>query len=455
MDAIDRAMQAISGFVWGPYMLMLLVGTGFILTVVLRFINIRKLLLAVKLVFAPAESENLQGDISPFQALTTALSATIGTGNIAGVATAITLGGPGAVFWMWVCAFFGMATKYSEAVLAVKYRLYLSDGTVSGGPMQYLTQGLGLRWLGVVFALCGSIAAMGIGNMVQSNSVSLAFREAFGIPSLITGISLSLLTALVIIGGIKRIGRVTEKVIPVMALLYLGFGMLIILMNISRLPQVIQLIFTHAFTPCAAGGGFAGAAVAQSLRYGFARGIFSNEAGLGSAPIAHAAAKTSSPVRQGLISMTGVFIDTIVICTMTAFVILLSPDVWQSGLTSSTLTTHAFETFLPGIGKYIVAIGLSVFAYSTLIGWSYYGEECIEFLFGIKARTPYRVLFCGLIIVGSYMKVALVWNFSDAMNGAMAIPNLVGLLGLSYVVYQETMKYFDREGGEEKKVPIL
>ncbi|MCP4630369.1 MAG: alanine:cation symporter family protein, partial [bacterium] len=243
--------------------------------------------------------------------------------------------------------------------------------------------------------------------------------------------------------------KVTEKVIPLMACFYLGCGCLILLLNISRIPDVIQLIFTHAFTPCAAGGGFAGAAVSQALRFGFARGIFSNEAGLGSAPIAHAAAKTNSPVRQGLISMTEVFIDTIVVCSMTAFIILLSPDVWQSGLTSSSLTTHAFETFLPGFGKYIVAIGLSFFAYSTLIGWSYYGEECIEFLFGLKARAPYRVIFCILIIVGANVKVGLVWNFSDAMNGMMAIPNLVGLLGLSYVVYQETMKYFSTESNKQ------
>ncbi len=442
MEVIDSTMQTINSFVWGQYMLMLLVGTGLILTVILRFINVRKLFLAFRLVFKPSESRLAEGDITPFQALTTALSATVGTGNIAGVATAITLGGPGAIFWMWVCAFFGMATKYSEAVLAVKYRRRLDDGTISGGPMQYLSRGLGLRWLGIIFSLCGAVAAMGIGNMVQSNSVSLALQQAFGIPRLITGIILSFLTAIVIIGGIKRIGKVTEKVIPVMALFYVGFAMLIIIVNISRIPYVLGLIFTHAFTPCAAGGGFTGAAVAQALRYGFARGVFSNEAGLGSAPIAHAAAKTDSPVRQGLISMTEVFIDTIVICSMTAFVILLSPDVWQSGLTSSNLTTHAFETFLPGLGKYIVAIGLSIFAYSTLIGWSYYGEECIEFLFGIKARAPYRWVFCTLIIVGAYAKVALVWDFSDAMNGAMAIPNLIGMLGLSYVVYQETIKYF-------------
>ena len=443
MDFLDNIFQTISGFVWGPFMLMLLVGTGILLTIILRFINLRKLFLAIRLVFKSGKQENADGDITSFQALTTALSATVGTGNIAGVATAITLGGPGAVFWMWVCAFFGMATKYSEAVLAVKYRRHLDDGTISGGPMMYLTRGLGLKWLGVVFSVCGVMASMGIGNMVQSNSVSLAMKEAFGIPLPATGIILSVLAGIVIIGGIKRIGSVTEKIIPVMAIFYVGFAMIIIIMNISRVPYVIDLIFTSAFTPCAAGGGFAGAAVAQAIRYGFARGIFSNEAGLGSAPIAHAAAKTDSPVQQGLISMVEVFIDTIIICSMTAFVILLSPDVWQCGLTSSTLTAHAFKTFLPGIGSYVVAITLSFFAYSTLIGWSYYGEECVEFLFGIKARAPYRWFFCGLIIVGACVKVTLVWNFSDAMNGLMAIPNLIGLLGLSYVVYQETVKYFD------------
>ncbi len=445
MDAVNAALKLMSSFVWGQYMLILLVGTGVILTVILRFINMRKLWYALCLVFSSGSQETQDGDISPFQALTTALSASVGTGNIAGVATAITLGGPGAVFWMWFCAFFGMATKYSEAVLAVKYRRHLPDGTISGGPMQYLSRGLGLTWLGTLFSVFGAIAALGIGNMVQSNSVSLAVKEAFGLPRHITGIVLAVLTAMVIIGGIRRIGKVTSKAVPVMALFYVVFGIAILAMNIERLPAVIALIVTHAFTPCAAGGGFAGAAVAQAVRYGFARGVFSNEAGLGSAPIAHAAARTESPVRQGLISMTEVFIDTLVICSITAFVILLSPEVWQSGLTSSELTAHAFETFLPGIGNYVVAIGLTVFAYSTLIGWSYYGEECMEFLFGIKARAPYRIVFCALIVVGSVMKVAVVWNFSDVVNGAMAIPNLIGLLGLSFVVYTETRSYFEQE----------
>ena len=442
MEPLGNILKTVSNFVWGPFMLMILVGTGIILTVILRFINIRKLPAALRMIFTPASAEINDGDITPFQALTTALSATVGTGNIAGVATAITLGGPGAVFWMWVCAFFGMATKYSEAVLAVKYRRHLEDGTISGGPMIYLSRGLGLKWLGVVFAVFGVIASMGIGNMVQSNSLSLAFNEAFGIPGIATGIVLAVLTAAVIIGGIKRIGAVTAKIIPVMALFYVGIALLILVLNIGAVPDIITLIFKHAFTPCAAGGGFAGATVAQAVRFGFARGIFSNEAGLGSSPIAHAAARTDSPVRQGLIAMTEVFIDTIVICSMTAFIILISPEVWQSGRESSALTAHAFQTFLPGLGGYVVPLTLAAFVYSTLLGWSYYGEECIEFLLGIKARLPYRIVFCLLIIAGSFARVRLVWNFSDAANGAMAIPNLVGLLGLSYVVYQETTKYF-------------
>ena len=449
METVQNFLTSLSDLVWGPFMLMLLVGTGCILSIMLRFINVRKLLPAIRLAFTPGSKTSGEGDISPFQALTTALSATVGTGNIAGVATAITLGGPGAIFWMWVCAFFGMATKYSEAVLAVKYRRHLPDGTICGGPMHYLTQGLGLKWLGLVFSFFGVLASFGIGNMVQANSVALALQDAFSIPRGLTGLVLAALTALVIIGGIRRIGKVTSKVVPFMAVFYIGFALVIIIGNISEIPAVVKLIFTHAFTPCAAGGGFLGATVAQAIRFGFARGVFSNEAGLGSSPIAHAAARTDSPVRQGLIAMTEVFIDTLLICSITAFVILLAPDVWQSGLQSSSLTAGAFEKFLPGLGRYVVVIGLCFFAYSTLIGWSYYGEECIEFLLGIRARIPYRVVFCMLVIVGAMQEVKIVWTFSDVTNGAMAIPNLVGLLGLSYVVYQETVRYFN--GGEKER----
>lgn len=448
METVQNFLTALSDLVWGPYMLILLVGTGCILSIMLRFINVRKLPAAIKLAFTPGSKTSGEGDISPFQALTTALSATVGTGNIAGVATAITLGGPGAIFWMWICAFFGMATKYSEVVLAVKYRRHLPDGTICGGPMHYLTQGLGLKWLGLLFSFFGVLASFGIGNMAQANSVALALHETFKVPPGVTGTVLAALTAMVIIGGIKRIGSFTSKIVPLMAVFYIGFAAFIIVANLEAIPSVLNLIVTHAFTPCAAGGGFLGATVAQAIRFGFARGVFSNEAGLGSSPIAHAAARTDSPVRQGMIAMVEVFIDTLVICSMTAFVILLSPDVWQSGLQSSSLTARAFETFLPGVGKYVVSIGLCLFAYSTLVGWSYYGEECIEFLLGIKARIPYRVVFCALVIVGALQEVKIVWTFSDVTNGAMAIPNLVGLLGLSYVVYQETVHYFS---GEKKQ----
>jgi len=449
METVQNFLNALSDLVWGPFMLILLVGTGCILSIMLRFINVRKLLPAIRLAFTSGAKTSAEGDISPFQALTTALSATVGTGNIAGVATAITLGGPGAIFWMWVCAFFGMATKYSEVVLAVKYRRHLPDGTICGGPMHYLTQGLGLKWLGFLFSFFGVLASFGIGNMAQANSVALALHETFKVPPGVTGTVLAALTAMVIIGGIRRIGSFTSKIVPFMAFFYIGFAAFIIVTNLGAIPSIVKLIITHAFTPCAAGGGFLGATVAQAIRFGFARGVFSNEAGLGSSPIAHAAARTDSPVRQGLIAMVEVFIDTLVICSMTAFVILLAPDVWHSGLQSSSLTARAFETFLPGLGKYVVSIGLCLFAYSTLVGWSYYGEECIEFLLGIKARIPYRVVFCALVIVGALQEVKIVWTFSDVTNGAMAIPNLVGLLGLSYVVYQETVRYFS--GGEKQR----
>jgi AGCS family alanine or glycine:cation symporter len=437
----NEIMSAVNSFVWGPYMLGLLVGTGAYLSIRLGFLQITKLPKALKLVFSKPKADKAEGDISPFQALTTALAATIGTGNIAGVATAIFLGGPGAIFWMWVCALFGMATKYAEAVLAVKYRKMLPDGTMQGGPMRYIAEGLGLKWLGWMFALMGSLAAFGIGSMVQSNSVALALKSTAGVPPVATGIILAILTGVVIIGGIKRIGKVTEKLVPVMGVLYVLTALVILVMNIGEVPQAISLIFSHAFAPASAAGGFAGAAVSAAIRFGVARGVFSNEAGLGSAPTAHAAAKTDSPVRQGLIAMTGVFFDTIIVCTMTALVIL-STGAWTSGETSSALTSLAFETGLPGFGALIVTIGITVFAYSTMIGWAYYGEECIEYIFGMKARMPYRVIFCIVIAVGAFQKVGFVWDFSDTMNGAMAIPNLIGLLGLSGVVVKVTRDAF-------------
>ncbi len=440
---IASVVATINSFVWGPYMLALLVGTGIYLTIRLEFIQFSKLLPALKLLLRGKKETQGEGDITPLQALTTALSATIGTGNIAGVATAIFLGGPGAIFWMWMCAVFGMATKFAEAVLAVKYRRILPDGTMQGGPMLYIAEGLGLKWLGWLFALMGAVAAFGIGSMVQSNSVAVVIKDHWNIPEMVTGIILAILTGAVIIGGIKRIGKVTEKLVPFMGIFYVTGALVILATHLSAIPEAIALILKHAFTPIAGIGGFAGAGVAQAIRYGVARGVFSNEAGLGSAPIAHAAAKTNDPVRQGLIAMTGVFFDTIIICTMTALVILTT-GVWKNGLTSSSLTYSAFEAGLPGIGGFIVTIGLAIFAYSTMIGWAYYGEECIEYILGIKARMPYRFVFCAVIALGAFQKVDLVWNFSDTMNGAMAIPNLIGLIGLSGILAKETKERIEK-----------
>ncbi len=438
----DQVMATINSFVWGPVMLALLVGTGVFLTLRLGFLQFFQLPRALRLVFRRSPSD-AEGDISPFQALTTALSATIGTGNIAGVATAIFLGGPGAIFWMWICAIFGMATKYAEAVLAVTYRHHLPDGTMQGGPMRYIAEGMGLKWLGWLFALMGSIAAFGIGSMVQSNSVAVALEQTWNISPILTGVVLAMLTGVVIIGGIRRIGKVTEKLVPVMGVFYVCGAAVILIMHMDKVPSALQLILTHAFAPASAAGGFAGAAVSAAIRFGVARGVFSNEAGLGSAPIAHAAARTNSPVRQGLVAMTGVFFDTIIVCTMTALVIL-STGAWTSGETSSALTYLAFQQGLPGPGGLIVTLGIAVFAYSTMIGWAYYGEECIEYIFGLKARTPYRWVFCLVIAFGAFQKVAFVWDFSDTMNGAMAIPNLIGLLALSGVVVKATRDAFAR-----------
>ncbi|OCC16002.1 Sodium/glycine symporter GlyP [Dissulfuribacter thermophilus] len=435
---INQIVSVANSFVWGPYMLILLVGTGIYLTLRLKFIQFTKLPKALKLVISRPEAQG-QGDIPPLQALTTALSATIGTGNIAGVATAIYLGGPGAIFWMWVCAVFGMATKFSEAVLAVKYRRVLPDGTMQGGPMLYISNGLGQKWLGWLFALMGSVAAFGIGSMVQSNSVAMVLNEHWSVPLPATGIILAIMTGIVIIGGIKRIGKVTEKLVPFMGVFYVLGALTILFLHFEKIPEALKLIFSYAFTPVAATGGFAGATVAQAIRFGIARGVFSNESGLGSAPIAHAAARTNDPVRQGLIAMTGVFFDTIIICSLTALVILTT-GAWTSGLTSSALTYKAFEIGLSGVGGYIVSICLAIFAYSTMIGWAYYGEECVEYILGIRARTPYRYLFCLAIALGAFMKIDFVWNFSDTMNGAMAIPNLIGLLGLSGIIVKETQE---------------
>ena len=436
-------LGAVNAWVWGPPTLVLLVGTGVYLTWLLRGLQLRILGHALYLaLIVRREPGDQPGDISHFQALMTALAATVGTGNIAGVATAIATGGPGALFWMWVTGVVGMATKYAEAVLAVRYRRVDARGEMSGGPMYYLRDGLGSPALGALFAIFAAIAAFGIGNMVQSNSVADAAEAAFGVPPLLSGVIMAVATGLVILGGIRSIGRAASVLVPVMIVLYVAAALVILVLYADRILPTLALVLAEAFTPTAASGGFAGASVLLTIRMGVARGVFSNESGLGSAPIAAAAAKTRYPVAQAMVSMTQTFIDTIIVCSMTGLVILVS-GAWDSGATGAELTTRAFALALPGsAGDLIVAVSLVLFAYTTLLGWSYYGEKAIEYLVGERAIPWYRGLWCVLIAVGAVAHLDLVWTFADVMNGLMALPNLIGLLGLSGVVVVETRTYF-------------
>ncbi len=442
-EQIARFITSIRDFIWGPPLIVLLVGTGIFLTIRLKGLQLRGLFYSLYLALIRRKEDDKEaGDISHFQALMTALAATVGTGNIAGVATAIASGGPGALFWMWITGLFGMATKYSEAVLAIKYREKDRFGTMCGGPMYYISKGLGWKWLGVLFAIFASIAAFGIGNMVQSNSVADAVETSFGIPHWITGIVLAFFTALVVLGGIKSIARVTQYLVPFMIVIYVLGATLILLLHITRIPLIFVMILKSAFTPTAAAGGFLGATVMQTMRMGVARGIFSNESGLGSSPIAAAAAKTPNPVKQALVSMTQTFIDTLVVCTMTGLV-LLSSGLWTSGKTGAELTALAFNKSLPGgAGQFIVTSGLILFAYSTVLGWCYYGEKSVEYLFSERAVKIYRIIFVILVLVGTLLELETVWTFADMMNGLMAFPNLVGLIGLSAIIAHETNKYF-------------
>jgi len=432
--------------VWGLPLIVLLLGTGIYLTIILRGIQFRALIPSLFLAFSKGrEDEKSEGDISHFQALMTALSATVGVGNIAGVATAIAAGGPGALFWMWITGLVGMATKYSEAVLAIKYREKDKFGTMSGGPMYYISKGLGMKRLGWLFALFASIAAFGIGNMVQSNSVAHALESAFGVSPWITGIVLCGATGFVIIGGIKSIAKVTSTLVPFMIVLYLIGAIISLYVNFEQIPHAFYLIFHHAFTPAAATGGFAGAIIRETITKGVARGIFSNESGLGSSPIAAAAAKTANPVRQALVSMSQTFIDTIVVCTFTGLVIISSGH-WSSGETGAALSAHAFERSVPNNwGADLVSVCLVFFTYSTLLGWSYYGEKAIEFIFKERAVMPYRAVFTLVVLLGAVVEFDIVWTFADIMNGLMAFPNLVCLLLLSRVVVEETKRYLPAE----------
>jgi len=442
-DQILKILTEIRDQIWGIPLIVLLVGTGIFLTYRLKGLQIRGLFYSLYLAFIKRkEDDQEKGDISHFQALMTALAATVGTGNIVGVAIAISTGGPGALFWMWITGIFGMATKYSEAVLAIKFREKDEFGTMSGGPMYYISKGLGWKWLGVMFAVFASIAAFGIGNMVQSNSIAEAANGWMGIPNWVTGIILATFTAMVVLGGIKSIARVTQIIVPLMIIVYITGASIILIMNITAIPKIFVLIFESAFTPTAAFGGFLGATVMHTIRMGVSKGVFSNESGLGSAPIAAAAAKTPNPVKQALVSMTQTFIDTLVVCTMTGLVIL-SSGLWTSGHTGATLTSISFASFLPGgFGEFIVTISLIFFAYSTILGWCYYGEKSIEYLFSEKAVKAYRIIFVIFVAVGTMLKLETVWRVSDIMNGLMAFPNLVGLIGLSSIIVYETNKYF-------------
>lgn len=440
MEFLENIVGEINGIVWGPPMLVAILGTGLFLMTGLKLMPILKLGAGFRLLWQGRQEGAAEtGEISPFNALMTALSATIGTGNIAGVATAVFLGGPGALFWMWCTALVGMATKYAEAVCAVRYREVDELGNHVGGPMYYIKNGLSKKWLWLapLFAIFGAIAGFGIGNTVQANSVAAVMDGSFGIPKWVTGVVIMLLVGAVLIGGIKRIAQVAGALVPFMAVAYILAGLVVLVINAGAIPGAIALIFTHAFTPVAAEGGFAGAAVWAAIRFGVARGIFSNEAGLGSAPIAHAAATTKNPVRQGMIAMLGTFIDTIIVCSITGLAIIAS-GAWTTGQTGAELTSAAFEMALPGAGGYLVTFALSIFAFTTLLGWSFYGEKCVEYLFGVKSIVPFRVLWILAVPVGATIDLGFVWLLADTLNAMMALPNLIALLLLSPVIFQLT-----------------
>jgi AGCS family alanine or glycine:cation symporter len=444
-DQIQQWNAWLNGYVWGPPMMVLLVGTGLLLTVLTRAVQFRYLGFALREVLGKITRRGGGvGNVSPFQAVATALASTVGVGNIAGVATAIVLGGPGAVFWLWVSGLLGMCTKFSEIVIALHYREPDATGTLRGGAMYTLKKGLGLPWLGGVFALLTALAAFGIGNMVQANSVADALHSTFGVPAAATGAGLVLVTAIVILGGITRIAEVTQILVPFMALLYLGGGTAAIALHADRLPHAIGLIFEGAFTGTAAAGGFAGSTIMMAMRYGIARGLFSNEAGLGSAPIVHATADTDHPARQGLYGIFEVFVDTLLVCSTTALVILVT-DTWTTGATGAALSARAFETGLPGtFGSIVVTGGLVLFAFSTLIGWSYYGETGIVYLLGAKAAMPYRVVWLVFVYLGAVGSLHLVWDIADTLNGLMAIPNLVSVLGSLPLLLRLQREFFAR-----------
>lgn len=443
VEMITKINDQVNGIVWGPPMLILLIGAGLIITFVTGFVVYKKFGFVMKNTFGKIfEKQDASADgITPFQAVSTALAATVGTGNIAGVATAIASGGPGAVFWMWLAAIIGMTTKFAEVTLAIAYREKNEAGEWAGGPMYYITNGLGMKWLAVLFAAFGALAAFGIGSMTQSNSIAAAMESSFGFNKLVVGLVLAAGAALILIGGIKRIGQFAEKMVPFMAVAYIIGALVILIIEANQIPRAFGLIFGNAFNLQAAGGGFLGYTMMQAMRFGIARGVFTNEAGLGSAPIAHAAAHTDHPVRQGLWGAFEVFVDTILICTMTALVILTSGKAESGELTGAALTSEAFRSGFPG-GHLIVTVGILLFAFTTIVSWCYYGEKCIEYLIGIKAIVPYRVVFVASVVVGAIGGLQLIWAVSDTLNGLMAIPNLIALIALSGVVAKLVKDFF-------------
>jgi AGCS family alanine or glycine:cation symporter len=436
MEVLENILSQVSDYVWGYPLLILLFGTHIFLTVKLRFIQ-KYIFTAIKI--SLKRTSEGSGDVSQFGALTTALAATIGTGNIVGVATAVAAGGPGAVLWMWLTGVFGIATKYSEALLAVKYRIKTKSGLMAGGPMYVLERGMNSKWLATAFAALTAFTAFGIGNMVQANSISEMVKATFNVSPWITGIVMTTLTGIVIIGGIKSIARVCETLVPFMAIFYVLGCLTLLIINYSTIPSTLSLIFNSAFTGQAALGGFLGATFKEALRFGIARGLFSNESGLGSAPIVAAAAQTKNPIRQALVSSSGTFWDTVVVCAITGMVLVNSGD-WIKGLSGAALTQSAFGD-IPVIGPIILTLGLLTFVFSTILGWSYYGEKSAEYLFGSKVIKPYRWLWVIVVMVGSLLSLPVVWSFADIANGLMSIPNLISLIVLSGVLVAETRKY--------------
>ncbi|MCX8090875.1 MAG: sodium:alanine symporter family protein [Verrucomicrobiae bacterium] len=447
LEALTRLNATLNSLVWGWPMILLLVGTGMLLTILTGAVQFRRLGFALREVLGRIMwRSGGRGEVRPFQAVATALASTVGVGNIAGVATAIFLGGPGAVFWLWISGLFGMATKYAEIVVALHYREPDASGTMRGGAMYVLKKGLGLPWLGSVFALLTALAAFGIGNMVQANSVADALKTTLHVPTWMTGIGLVVLTALVILGGIRSIARVTQWLVPFMAVFYVLGALVVLALHLEQLPRAFGLIFEGAFSGTAAVGGFAGSTLMMALRYGIARGLFSNEAGLGSAPMVHATADTDHPVRQGMYGVFEVFVDTLVICTATALVILVT-ETWSSGATGAALSARAFETGLPGtFGDMVVTGGLLLFAFSTLLGWSYYGETGIVYLLGAKAAMPYRLAWLAFVYLGATGSLHMVWDIADTLNGLMAIPNLIGLLASIPLLLRLQREFFARQG---------